>query len=116
MKRVLVISYYFPPSGGPGVQRVLKTVKHLREFGYEPTVLTVADGAYPQHDASLMADVPEGVVVHRTKALDPFGLYGRLTGRSRTEAVTVGSVQQEKGLWGHLGRWLRANILIDGYI
>ncbi|NNF56887.1 MAG: glycosyltransferase family 4 protein [Rhodothermaceae bacterium] len=112
VQRVLVISYYFPPSGGPGVQRVLKTVKYLRDFGYEPTVLTVADGAYPQHDASLEADVPDGVEVHRTRALDPFRIYGRLTGRSRTEAVTVGSVQQEKGLLGHLGRWLRANVFL----
>ena len=112
MKRVLVVSYYFPPAGGPGVQRVLKTVKYLRDFGYEPTVLTVADGAYPQHDATLMQDVPDGVAVHRTQALDPFGVYGRLTGRSRKEAVVLGSTTRETGLMGALGRWLRANVFL----
>ncbi|HMT12896.1 MAG TPA: glycosyl transferase, partial [Ignavibacteria bacterium] len=44
MKKVLIISYYFPPSGGPGVQRVLKFVKYLPEFGWQPIVLTVKDG------------------------------------------------------------------------
>lgn len=47
MKRVLIVAYYFPPSGGPGVQRVLKFVKYLPEFGWEPAVLTVADGDFP---------------------------------------------------------------------
>ncbi|HCA81767.1 MAG TPA: glycosyl transferase, partial [Bacteroidetes bacterium] len=44
MKKVLIVSYYFPPSGGPGVQRVLKFVKYLPEFGWQPHVLTVQDG------------------------------------------------------------------------
>ena len=43
---VLIISYYFPPSGGPGVQRVLKFVKYLPEFGWRPVVLTVEDGDF----------------------------------------------------------------------
>lgn len=111
MNRVLVVSYYFPPSGGPGVQRVLKFVKYLRGYGYEPEVLTVADGAYPELDLALLGDVPEAVRVHRTKALDPFGAYAALTGRTRKEAVTVGSVQGGGRLAG-LARWVRANVFL----
>ena len=54
MNRVLLISYYFPPSGGPGVQRVLKFAKYLPDFGWQPTVLTVA----PEHAARCFLHQP----------------------------------------------------------
>lgn len=54
MKSVLVIAYYFPPSGGPGVQRVLKHIQYLREFGWNPIVLTVSNGDFPARDESLL--------------------------------------------------------------
>ncbi|WP_245711808.1 glycosyltransferase family 4 protein [Hymenobacter psychrophilus] len=81
--RLLVITYYWPPSGGAGVQRSLKFVKHLPGFGVEPTVLTVdpAQAAYPVLDESLAADVPAGVRVIRTSTFEPFDSYKRLTGR-----------------------------------
>ena len=85
-RRVLVVAYYFPPAGGPWVQRVLKTVKYLRRFGWEPTVLTVADGAFPQEDPSLHYDVPEGMAIVRTPALDPLGLYARADRLSPSDA------------------------------
>ena len=112
MKRVLVVTYYFPPSGGSGVQRVLKFVKYLRDFGYEPTVLTVKEGAYPQHDTGLAAEIPAGVVVCRTQSLDPFGIYARLTGRSRKDAVMVGTVRREGGFVERAARWIRANVFL----
>ncbi len=112
MRRVLVVSYYFPPSGGPGVQRVLKFVKYLREFGFEPTVLTVEEGAYPHHDAELAHEIPDGVSVHRTRSLDPFGAYARLTGRVKKDAVMVGSVKREGGLIEAAASWLRANVFL----
>ena len=112
VRRVLVITYYFPPSGGPGVQRVLKFVKYLRDFGYEPTVLTVKEGAYPQYDTELVTDIPVGVAVHRTRSLDPFGVYARLTGRSKKDAVMVGTVRREGGLVERLASWVRANLFL----
>ena len=48
MKKVLVITYYWPPSGGPGVQRILKFVQYLPQFGWQPVVLTVKQGEYPE--------------------------------------------------------------------
>ncbi|GAB2952606.1 glycosyltransferase [Hymenobacter coalescens] len=80
---MLVITYYWPPSGGAGVQRCLKWVKHLPALGVEPTVITVdsAQAAYPVLDYSLEADVPPGVRVLRTATLEPFGAYQKLTNR-----------------------------------
>jgi glycosyltransferase involved in cell wall biosynthesis len=89
MKRVLIVTYYFPPSGGPGVQRVLKFVKYLPEFGYQPAVLTVLDGDFPARDESLLAEIPPGVPVHRTPILEPYAVYRALTGKRKGEAVDV---------------------------
>jgi len=81
----LVISYYFPPAGGPGVQRVLKHVKFLREFGYEPVVIAAAAEDYSglselrmPIDESIAADVPERIEVHRVESRQPFRLFALL--------------------------------------
>ncbi|WP_420455021.1 glycosyltransferase [Rubrivirga sp.] len=108
LPRVLVVTYYFPPAGGPGVQRTLKTVKYLRDAGFEPVVLTVADGAFPSRDASLEADIPDGVEIIRTRAPDPFALYGRLTG---AEAVPTGAVDR-RGRLARAALWARANVFL----
>lgn len=112
MKRVLLLTYYFPPAGGPGVQRPLKFVRYLRQAGWEPVVLTVAGGAFPATDASLAADVPPGVTVERTPALDPFGLYARLTGQGAAASVKVGSVADAQGWKERLAQWIRANLFL----
>jgi glycosyltransferase involved in cell wall biosynthesis len=70
MKRVLVIAYFFPPLGGAGVQRTLKHVKYLPEFGWEPVVLTTSSRSYPALDPSLEAEIPPGVPVIRTGGAD----------------------------------------------
>ena len=90
------------------MQRTLKTVKYLRDAGFEPVVLTVADGAFPSRDASLAADVPEGVEVIRTKAPDPFTLYARLTG---ADGVPTGAVSQG-GRLSRAALWVRANLFL----
>jgi hypothetical protein len=59
MKKVLIITYYWPPSGGPGVQRILKFVKYLPLFGWEPVILTVENGNYPSIDNTLLAEIPK---------------------------------------------------------
>ncbi|NBC00644.1 MAG: glycosyltransferase [Bacteroidetes bacterium] len=112
MKRVLLLTYYFPPAGGPGVQRPLKFVRYLRQAGWEPVVLTVDGGAFPAADASLAADVPPGVTVERTPALDPFQLYARLMGKGKEASVKVGSVGDAQGWKERLAQWIRANLFL----
>ena len=82
--RLLVLTYYWPPSGGAGVQRCLKWVKYLPELGVEPTVITVDpdQASYPVRDESLLREVPPGVRVIRTATLEPFESYQKLTGRA----------------------------------
>ncbi|WP_245837457.1 glycosyltransferase [Rubricoccus marinus] len=75
-------------------------------------MLTVEAGAYPSLDPTLETDVPPGVEVIRTKALDPFGLYGAITGTSRKEAVAVGSVADTDSWGKKLGLWARANVFL----
>lgn len=112
-RQVLVLTYYFPPSGGPGVQRVLKFVKYLPSFDWNPVVVTVQDGAYPARDPSLGDDVPPSAQVFRTGSWDPYQLYARLTGRSSDEAVVQGSVEGREATWTEtLARWVRANVFL----
>ena len=70
-KTVLIISYFFPPVGGAGVQRVTKFVKYLPDFGWQPVVLTVENPSVPLFDESLLGDIPSSVVVHKAKTLEP---------------------------------------------
>jgi glycosyltransferase involved in cell wall biosynthesis len=69
--RVLVVAHYFPPLGGAGVQRTVKFVKYLSEFGWEPYVLASRAGKYYVHDASLGAELPPGLSVSRAFAIEP---------------------------------------------
>ncbi|MGB2867925.1 MAG: hypothetical protein WBD36_05705, partial [Bacteroidota bacterium] len=92
MKKVLIVTYYFPPSGGPGVQRVLKFVKYLPQFGWEPVVLTVQDGDFPARDESLLQEIPGNVHVYRTKIFEPYRIYRKLTGKAPGAAVDVENI------------------------
>ena len=107
------MTYYFPPSGGAGVQRPAKWAKYLRQLGVEPVVLTVREGAYPHRDEAMVADVA-GLEVVRTRAPDPFGLYGTLTGRSRDEAVAdrSGRVGESAAVAERVSRWIRGNVFV----
>lgn len=84
MKKVLVASYTFPPVGGAGVQRVSKFVKYLRQFGWEPEVLTTLNPSVPLIDEGLLSDIPDDVVIHRTKTLEPsYSFKAKLSSASR---------------------------------
>jgi glycosyltransferase involved in cell wall biosynthesis len=70
-KKVLIISYYFPPLGGAGIQRVAKFCKYLPSFGWDPVILTVKDIEYLARDESLEEEIPEEVKVFRSGSFDP---------------------------------------------
>ncbi len=115
MRNVLFISYYFPPSGGPGVQRSLKFVKYLEEFGWRPTVLTVRpeQASYPDLDPDLMDELPVSLRVERTSAWDPYALYAHLLGRSKDDTISVGFLgEAETNLRQRIARWVRANLFL----
>ncbi|MBM4162443.1 MAG: glycosyltransferase family 4 protein [Ignavibacteria bacterium] len=115
MKKVLIVTYYFPPSGGPGVQRVLKFVKYLPEFGWQPVVLTVQDADFPARDESLLAEIPGHAAVYRTKIFEPYRLYRKLTGKPSDAPVDVENIPQpgrKKSLSESLAEFVRATFFI----
>ena len=114
MKKVLIITYYWPPSGGSGVQRWLKAVRYLRDFGWEPVVYTALDSEYPVIDESLQAQVPPGVEVIRRPIWEPYKLYKRFTGQKKNERVVSGFLDEKKkpSLSRRISMWIRGNVFI----
>ncbi|MBI2794941.1 MAG: glycosyltransferase family 4 protein [Ignavibacteria bacterium] len=113
MKKVLVVAYHFPPGGGPGVQRVLKHVTYLREFGWQPIVLTVKDGEFPARDESLLAKIPNDVVVERAAIVEPYAVYKRFMGRQTAVDVNVNkSKKQRTGFKERIAEVIRATFFI----
>ena len=113
-KKVLVIAYHFPPGGGPGVQRVLKHVTYLREFGWTPIVLTVKDGDFPARDESLLDKIPSDVRVERVPIIEPYDIYRKFMGR-KGAAVDVNvnkSSDQRSGWKERLSEFIRATFFI----
>ncbi len=113
MKKVLILTYYWPPSGGPGVQRWLKFVKYLPDMGYEPVVVTVdsAKATYPVIDESLLSEVPEKLQVISTATREPYGLYKKLSGRK--QVPYSGFTNESSDGWlSKTSRFLRGNLFV----
>jgi glycosyltransferase involved in cell wall biosynthesis len=113
MKKVLIITYYWPPAGGPGVQRVLKFAKYLPQFGWQPIILTVKNGEYPAYDESLIHEIPEGCKVYKTSSIEPSSLYKKFTGMNSDDPIPVAALTEEKKSWKKkLAHWIRLNLFI----
>lgn len=116
MKRVLIITYYWPPSGGSGVQRWLKFTKYLRDFGWEPIIYTPLNPEMPYEDTSLQCDVPDGLEVIRTKIFEPYQLYNLFTGRRRKARFQHGFLKSDKKEYQTLSQrlaiWVRGNLFV----
>lgn len=113
MKKVLIITYYWPPSGGAGVQRWLKFAKYLPEFGWQPIIYTPENPDYPAIDESLLNDVPEGIEVLRQPIWEPYGWYRQLLGQ-KDKKIGSGFVSEEKepGFMQKLSVWIRGNFFV----
>jgi glycosyltransferase involved in cell wall biosynthesis len=113
MKKVLIITYYWPPSGGAGVQRWLKFAKFLPEYGWQPVILTVDPeyASYPQRDESLLAEVDPGSLVYTTKSFELYNLYKLISGKKE---VPYGGFANEskEGLLQKVSKFLRGNFLL----
>ncbi len=112
MKKVLIITYYWPPAGGPGVQRVLKFVKYLPAFGWEPIILTVENGEYPAIDESLISEIPPNLKIYKTNSFEPFNIYKNITGQKGNIPTHVLSKSENESLIQKFSKWIRANVFI----
>ncbi|SDG75694.1 glycosyltransferase family protein [Psychroflexus sediminis] len=93
MKKVLIITYYWPPAGGPGVQRWLQFSKHLPEFGVQPTVYKPKNPSYPIKDFSL--EVSPGIKVIEKSIFEPYALAGLLS-KSNSKTISSGIIKSKK--------------------
>lgn len=109
-KRLLIISYYWPPTGGSGVQRWVKFSKYLPEHGWQPVIYTPENPERLAYDESLLADIPECAEVIRRRIVEPYGLYRKLFGRSGGEVNPLNS--SGKSLKSKLSRVVRGNLFI----
>ena len=90
-QKVLIILYYWPPAGGPGVQRWLKFVKYLPEFDIEPIVYCPENPNYPILDNSLINQVPKGLTIIKQPINEPYGL-ARFFSKSSTKNISSGVI------------------------
>ena len=113
MKRVLIITYYLPPTGGSGVQRWVKFAKYLPEEGWQPVIYTPENPEQLAKDTSLEAEVPEETEVIKTHIIEPYELYKKVLRKSghSKEAVEVNPVNaQHKSLLQKAAMWVRGNL------
>jgi glycosyltransferase involved in cell wall biosynthesis len=114
MHKVLIITYYWPPSGGAGVQRWLKFVKYLRNFGWEPVIYTPLNPEFPAIDETLAKDVPADIKVIRTPIWEPYRFYKKISGKKNNAKINSGFLNDKKssGIVDQLSVWIRGNLFI----
>jgi glycosyltransferase involved in cell wall biosynthesis len=114
MKKVLILTYYWPPSGGAGVQRWLKFVKYMRFYGWEPVVYTALNGEMPVIDQSLEKDLPLDLIVLKTPIWEPYKVYKRFIGRKKEDKINASFLNENKktGLAEKISVWIRGNFFI----
>lgn len=114
MRKALIITYYWPPSGGSAVLRWLKFSKYLREFGWEPVIYTPENPESQEIDESLLKDIPEGMEILKTRIVEPYGIYKWLTGKKKHERIAVALISEKKqtGIMSRFFLWIRSNFFI----
>jgi glycosyltransferase involved in cell wall biosynthesis len=108
--KILIITYYWPPSGGSGVQRWLKFVKYLRDFGIEPVVYTLVNPTYAIEDQSLAAQIPEGIEVLRQPIFEPNAIFSFLGKKNKKQSS--GFLNPNPSFIGKVMQYIRANYFI----
>ncbi len=108
--KALIITYYWPPSGGSGVQRWLKFVKYLRDFGIEPVVFTVKDPDYAVTDESLIDEIPVGIEILRQSIWEPNQLLSKF--KSKQQHTSAGFLNPKPSFFERQLHYIRANFFI----
>ncbi len=113
-KKVLIITYYWPPSGGSGVQRWLKFAKYLPSFGWHPYIFTPENPSFEIRDDTLLKDVPPEAEVIHFPIWEPYGLFRKASSMAgkkapnQTDLVTTG----RRGIFQSIATWIRGNLFI----
>jgi glycosyltransferase involved in cell wall biosynthesis len=112
-KKLLIITYYWPPAGGPGVQRWLKFVKYLPDFNVQPIVYIPENPTYPIIDEGLASEVSEKAIILKHKIFEPYQLASFFS-KNKTKKISSGIIpnQKKQSFLEKILLWVRGNIFI----
>ena len=113
VKKLLIITYYWPPAGGPGVQRWLKFVKYLPDFDVQPIVYVPENPTYPILDSQLESEVSDKAIILKTPIFEPYQLASFLS-KNKTKKISSGIIpnQKKQSFLEKLMLWVRGNLFI----
>ena len=111
--KIVIITYYWPPAGGPGVQRWLKFVKYLPDFGFQPIVYIPENPSYPIIDENLLSEVSNETIILRNKIVEPYQ-WASFLSKNKTKKISSGIIPNKKKqtFLDQLLLWIRGNIFI----
>ena len=114
MKKLLFVTYFWPPSGKATLHWPLKIIKHLPEFNWEPSVLTAKEDSFSFKDESLLREVSSALKVIKAKSVEPFGIYKKFMGKRKDEPLIASETvsSENRSLTHKLSLWIRFNIFI----
>lgn len=113
MKRVLIITYYWPPSAGSGVQRWLKMSKYLPNFGWQPVIYTPENPDFNLKDDSLLSDISEHAEIVKTKIWEPYRIHRFITGAKPGDSnFGMTKEGENKSLMKRISFWFRGNVFV----
>ena len=114
MKKVLFITYYWPPSGKASIHWPLKIMKHLPKYGWQPSVLTVEEDTFSQQDETLSEDISPELKVIRAKSYEPFNIYKKFIGKKKDDQLVTSETisKSNRSLSHRISIWLRMNLFI----
>lgn len=112
-KKILIITYYWPPAGGPGVQRWLKFVKYLPDFGIQPIVYIPENPTYPIVDENLVKEVSDKAIVLKQPIFEPYQLASFFS-KNKTKKISSGIIPNKKkqSFLDKTFLWIRGNLFI----
>ena len=113
MKRALIITYYWPPIGGSGVQRWVKFAKYLPSEGWQPVIYTPENPDLFSIDESLLSDIPEEAEIIKTRILEPYGIYRKLTGsKGQIKVESNPGNGGKRSILKKISMWIRGNFFM----
>ena len=111
MKKVLIITYYWPPAGGSGVQRWLKFTKYLPKYSWQPIIYTPENPYFEVKDQALLNDIPAEAKIWKSPIWEPYALKDKLFGKG-SESQSAGVITNKKSLKNKVLNWVRGNVFI----
>jgi glycosyltransferase involved in cell wall biosynthesis len=111
-KKILLVTYYWPPNGGAGVQRWLKMSKYLVEQGFSVSVYTPENPEYSAYDESLIDDIHPDITVYKRPIWEPYSLYRKFVGGKSSNSTNYLNKGEKNGLLHRLSQWVRGSVFI----